>query len=379
MSLSKCKVVIVGAGVAGLSAAVSLVERGLGDLLVVEGSERAGGRVWSQAIREEAGAARVERGAQWIHGQQDNVVFDIAKQLDFLPPVSASIEESEAIFIDSAGKVQEDEERLANMMMIISSVEEDMKKMTLTQLTEFQNLKEYYETGVKMQIEERGLGSDCKFGELCRSYLDWYGQLQGSINGWDWRETASYQNLVYRECEGDETTTIKTELSYQELILRYADSVLEKVKFGRMVERIESSEEKVRVITKSGEQFLADYAIITLPLGVLKAHHANLFSPALPDWKQLAIQQMGFGANAKVFVIFERKVCEIVADLRPAGFNFLREERTFSHWTDSVFGLYPDQSDPFTLVAWLGGAVARQVEELPQAEVLDGMSEIVSR
>ena len=95
----------------------------------------------------------------------------------------------------------------------------------------YKNLKDYYEAQVKLQIEERGLMTDSDFDQFSSSYLHWYGQLQGSINGWDWTETASYQNSVYRECEGDETTTIKPGLSYQQLIERYAGSVLEKVKF----------------------------------------------------------------------------------------------------------------------------------------------------
>ena len=371
---------IVGAGVAGLSAAVRLAEAGLEDVTVLEAGQRVGGRVCSQAIRQVQGAARVELGAQWIHGEKDNVVFDIAKKFDFLPAVSASVEESEAIFIDNEGKLQEDDEQLGNMMKIISSVEEDMKKMTITHLKEFRNLQEYYEARVNQEMKERGLTADSDFASLSSSYLHWYGQLQGSINGWAWTETASYQNLVYRECEGDETTTLKTELSYQELVEKYADSVLDKVKFDRMVEKVEYSEDNVKITTSSGDQFLADYAVITLPLGVLKADQAKLFSPALPGWKQLAIQQMGFGANAKVFLIFATKISEMVPDLRPAGFNFLRTEgsRTESSWTDSVFGLYPDQADPFTLVAWLSGTAARQVEELPEAELLQGMSWLVS-
>ena len=44
-----------------------------------------------------------------------------------------------------------------------------------------------------------------------------------------------------------------------------------------------------------------------------------------------------------------------------------------------MFGFYPDQSDPFTLVAWLSGPQARQVEEVPEDEVLLEMTELVSR
>ena len=381
MGSNRSAVVIVGAGVAGLSAARRLLENSVEDVVVLEGSDRPGGRVYSRRLREEEGAARVELGAQWIHGEKDNVVYEVARSLGFLPSDdSGSIEEREAIIIDSEGEVVRDEGRLTQMMMIISSVEEEMEKFTVTELMKYENLKDYYEARVKLQIEERGLKTDSEFERLFSRYLHWYGQLQGSINGWDWTETASYQNSVYRECEGDETTTIKPGLSYQQLIEQYAGSVLEKVKFNRLVTKIELQETGVRVETSEGEQFLADYVIITLPLGVLKAEQATLFEPPLPEWKQKAIRDMGFGANVKIFLIFETKISEMVPDLRPAGFNFLRAgDGEGEKWSDGVFGLYPDQSDPFSLVAWLSGPQARQVEELSEQEVLQEMTELVSR
>ena len=327
----------------------------------------------------------VELGAQWIHGEKDNVVYEVARELHFLPSdqTAGSVEESEAIIIDNEGKVVRDDGKITQMMMIISSVEEEMNKLTVTELMKYKNLKDYYETQVKLQIEERGLMTDSDFDQFSSSYLHWYGQLQGSINGWDWTETASYQNSVYRECEGNETTTIKPGLSYQQLIETYAESVLEKVRFNRLVTKIAQEEDRVRVETSSGEHYLADYAIITLPLGVLKADHAKLFEPALPEWKQKAINDMGFGANAKIFLIFETEISEMVPDLRPAGFNFLRTGSDVGDggdkWSDAVFGFYPDQSDPFSLVCWLAGPPARLVEELPEEEVLEEMTELVSR
>lgn len=54
-------VVIVGAGYAGLSAALELTRAGH-DVLVLEGSDRVGGRVWS---REEDGV-RIDHGGQWV-------------------------------------------------------------------------------------------------------------------------------------------------------------------------------------------------------------------------------------------------------------------------------------------------------------------------
>jgi monoamine oxidase len=44
MKVFECKTVIVGAGVSGVTAAVNLLENGYSDFLLLEASERVGGR-----------------------------------------------------------------------------------------------------------------------------------------------------------------------------------------------------------------------------------------------------------------------------------------------------------------------------------------------
>ncbi len=41
------KIVIVGAGISGISAARDLVKSGFTDILILEATERIGGRIWS--------------------------------------------------------------------------------------------------------------------------------------------------------------------------------------------------------------------------------------------------------------------------------------------------------------------------------------------
>ena len=57
------------------------------------------------------------------------------------------------------------------------------------------------------------------------------------------------------------------------------------------VQNITYSDDGVSVTLAGGETLHADYALCTFSLGVLQ-HDDVTFEPALPDWKQEAIQTM---------------------------------------------------------------------------------------
>jgi len=74
----KCfKVIIIGGGLAGLSAANHLVENGVSDICVVEAKSSLGGRI--HTTFEDGNP--LELGAQWIHGACNaNSVFNLANK-----------------------------------------------------------------------------------------------------------------------------------------------------------------------------------------------------------------------------------------------------------------------------------------------------------
>ena len=55
-----------------------------------------------------------------------------------------------------------------------------------------------------------------------------------------------------------------------------------------------------------GEEFPADYVIVTVSLGVLKHQHDKLFCPALPAEKVNAICKLGYGYVNKIFLEYAR-------------------------------------------------------------------------
>lgn len=60
---------------------------------------------------------------------------------------------------------------------------------------------------------------------------------------------------------------------------------------------------KVKVSTLNGSEFSGDAVLITVPLGCLKAETIN-FTPPLPQWKHSSIQRLGFGILNKVVLEF---------------------------------------------------------------------------
>ena len=58
----------------------------------------------------------------------------------------------------------------------------------------------------------------------------------------------------------------------------------------------------MEVTTESGSSYRAEHVIVTLPLGVLKHDHGQLFYPGLGKEKVGAIERVGEGRISKIFV-----------------------------------------------------------------------------
>lgn len=75
-STADVDVAIIGAGVAGLTAAKRLRELGR-SFVVLEARDRIGGRAWTDVFMGEP----IDRGAHWLHSVQDNPLVPIARRM----------------------------------------------------------------------------------------------------------------------------------------------------------------------------------------------------------------------------------------------------------------------------------------------------------
>lgn len=92
-------VVVIGAGPAGIAAATRLLENGINNIIVLEAEDRIGGRVNSV----EFGGSWVDLGGQWCHGEQNNIVYELVKDLDLLSSSTNSYDDY--TFYDSRGNL----------------------------------------------------------------------------------------------------------------------------------------------------------------------------------------------------------------------------------------------------------------------------------
>lgn len=67
------RVVVVGAGLSGYSAAAKLMENGVTDIVVLEAEDRIGGRVHTIPYQD----GFIDMGAQWVHGQGKHVLYEL--------------------------------------------------------------------------------------------------------------------------------------------------------------------------------------------------------------------------------------------------------------------------------------------------------------
>ena len=193
--------------------------------------------------------------------------------------------------------------------------------------------------------------------------------------------------MLYEECEGDETISLRSDVNYEDIIKRLAEPAKEYIKVNEKVIRIarkDKSEPGIEVFTDKGTYTCA-YVIVTVSLGVLKHFHQDLFDPPLTPEKIEAIDKVGFGTVAKIFLVFPVDWTTIDPTVCPAGYSFIRRKEGLSWhneedspWQSSVFGCYPTPYNPRVLTLWLAGPAARTVENLAEDILLEQSFQLLS-
>ena len=221
----KGKVIIIGAGASGLAAA-KILQRNNIDYLILEASNRYGGR-----LKENKTLADfpIDLGAEWIH--------HLPAVLNRLKGKPGDLVDEETVPYDAFYNIDKD------------------------------------------------------FGYS--SY--------GKIFSWlKMRLLFSYRFKFFPEFK------FKNSSWFSFLDKNFAEEVKHKIEFNSPVTKINYSEDKVDVVTKSGQVYKADKVLVTVSIGVLKSDYIN-FIPDIGQEKKDAIESITFMPGFKLVMKFSEK------------------------------------------------------------------------
>lgn len=264
-------VIVVGAGISGLAAAKKLKENGF-NVIVLEAQSKVGGRL---KTNRSLGVA-FDEGASWIHGTAGNPITSLAQQAG----MNTAFTDDESILAYDIGGVLHSDSNFSDT--------EDKFYTVLETLKNNGSSTKSFET---------------VFNELYPTYCNdrlWKFFLSTYLT-FDTGDLNMLSSLLYNEGEefgGEELISVNgydTIPSYLAIGLN--------VQLNQKVTKIDYSNTKI-LVSHNGTVTEADYVLVTVPLGVLKANKID-FVPSLPNTKQNAIQKVGVNCVNKFLLTWE--------------------------------------------------------------------------
>lgn len=329
------RVIVVGAGIAGLTAAKALDNAGI-EVVVLEARERIGGRLHTQDI---AGAT-VDLGGAWIHGNIDNPLSAMANAegLEYRPhDLEAGVvvldQRQGVLKADTLEKAETAADAFIDNLPALRGDRDVSMNEAVSHYFSLQNLEGIVGRVARFFVLS-GMVETEYSGPADLQSLKWFNEEQAFAGG-DHVLSGGYGRLIERLAQGLDIRTRET------------------------VTTVEYNADGVSVKTQN-ETYVASHVIVTVPLGVLKAKKIR-FQPELPIRKQQAIERLDMGNLEKVVLRFERAFWRDKADLR--GVVWIGEEG------GKLNGEFPDIVDMTdfagqpTLVALYGGRFSRQVQQ----------------
>ncbi len=334
------KVLIAGAGIAGLAAARWLQDRGV-PVTVLEGRSRIGGRIWSD---RHLGPV-FERGAGVLHSVSGNPLCPLIRRLQM--PHRVTRYENFRLF-DWNGRP------------IASSIAHDVETAFQRQLRKAVRAADRLSEPVSVaEVLQRQYQPKTAF----RKRL------------WSW-ETASWEIVTGMDLDRvdarayDESDSIAGPNWYfpegYDALIQFLARGLD-VRTNEAIREVRQDRNGVTLRGKSN-QYRAAYAILTFPLGVLKQDKIR-FSPALPEDKRGAIQRLGMGLLNKVILRFREPVFTSSHDF------IAYASRTHGEFSRIVNRL-PSQKIP-AVVALTGGRFAEQIERESDKTVIQRLQKVL--
>jgi len=329
-------VIVIGAGLAGLSAARDLASAGA-NVVVLEARDRIGGRVWTSRAWD---GLPMDLGASWIHGVDGNPLTRLSDQAGAARLMTSY---DSAMSLDAAGKDVDLTEAADDAESLIEKARKAAEKGDADQ-------------SIKAAIEATKVWKSADEGarRLLRHAIN--GSLEAEYGG-AWDELSAWYFDEVEEFDGEDALFPG---GFDQITQHLAKGL--DIRLGAVVERVLQNGVGARVVLQTGETLSADHVIVTVPLGVLKAGEV-VFDPPLSPKRQAAIQTLGMGLLNKCWLRFDRIAW-------PDDVDWIEwvgpKDGLWSQWVSLA-----QVAGAPVLLAFHAGDQAREMEKLTDAEMMD--------
>ena len=329
-------VLIIGAGVAGLTAARDLTAAGV-RVLVLEARVRMGGRILTHHTPD----GPVELGAEFVHGAVEETL-SVARE------AALALRETDRGAPRVKGANRETAEETDTPADVFSAMDVVLAHATADGPDEsFQHLVERADVGAEIKARCLALVEGYHAADPAR--ISVRSLLKNTAA--DERPGANRQFRFTNGYDGLVTA-----------IFQRIDPALCDVRLDTVVTAVSWGSRRVVVRTSTGEELAAPQLIVTVPLGVLKAGTIE-FSPRLAD-KEEIIGRLEMGDAERVSLCLASDAWVAHDRFPPEGFLFTGEP-PFPVW-------WVSRPPPFPVVTgWAGGRNARALRQLGGAARVD--------
>ncbi|HQU51046.1 MAG TPA: FAD-dependent oxidoreductase [Casimicrobiaceae bacterium] len=305
------RVIVVGAGMAGLAAAHELLRAGH-DPLVLEARGRAGGRIYTMrepfapGLYGEAGAMRIPRSHQ----------LTLAYVQAFGLSVKPFTMHNPNAYCHLFGRKMRLSEFERNPELLGSELAEHDRG--LTSGARFEALMKPFAEKIERDGEPGWAEIAARYdGYSTREFLEEAGwseaaiELYGLVCNQEAIINACFLELLREEVGRFYTDMVRIDGGSDQLPNAFLSGLRDRVRFGARMIAIDQSERDVTVHYRTAagrRQASADYAIVTVPFPVLR--HVEALKP-FSHAKRRAIRQLRYDASAKIFFQCARRFWEV--------------------------------------------------------------------
>jgi monoamine oxidase len=325
----KLRIVVVGAGAAGIGAAQTLAENGF-DPIILEARDRIGGRIYQTVLTKNltnnategngggTDSIVVQLGANWMHGLNpvQNPLHSIATQLKLtLHQTSSDDEPTNDVLMFDKVPIGDDFEyqRLDPVAFQLALTRYKWVREQLLK-TDPQCECSLYDIMINLIHESEHESFD--FGPC--SGLEWrvlnWLMDRISIDIASSIKTVSIRSMLEGESDGLHGEAVIQE-GYSRVLSYITEKYSLKILRERVVTSILAHETHVVVSCTDGAIFEADGCVVAVPLGVLQDKYIE-FDPPLPLTMQKILRQVSCGLANIVWLWFPHSFW-------PEGYNFV--------------------------------------------------------